>query len=287
MGSAIITPKYVVNISGGKDSTALLLWMLERCEDIIPVFADTGNELPTTLEYIQRLIDLFVSCPPLRIVRADFRKELDRAGRPYTGNPMLDLCMWKGIFPRGKIRFCTSFLKVYPIHEQVVAPLVEAGHEVVIVVGVRADESRSREGMLRIEELGGGVWIWRPLLEWTAEQVFAYLDRNGIDPHHAYRQGMRRVGCAPCIMAAKDDIRSLATRYPEEIDRIRLWEQHVRQHGRAKGATFFPPAKAVVTKHGGTVDDVVSWAMTSHGGRQLDLFAQVVPTCSSAYGLCE
>lgn len=42
----------LVSISGGKDSTATLLLALERHpkEEVMAVFADTGNEHPTTLE---------------------------------------------------------------------------------------------------------------------------------------------------------------------------------------------------------------------------------------------
>ena len=36
--------KHILSVSGGKDSTALLLWAIERGIDFQPVFADTGNE---------------------------------------------------------------------------------------------------------------------------------------------------------------------------------------------------------------------------------------------------
>lgn len=44
-----------------------------------------------------------------------------------TGNPYLDLCLWKGRFPSRKAQFCTVFLKVIPTFEQVYFPLMEGG----------------------------------------------------------------------------------------------------------------------------------------------------------------
>lgn len=46
----------ILSISGGKDSTAMLLLAIERdVEDMMCVFADTGNEHKYTYEYIDYL----------------------------------------------------------------------------------------------------------------------------------------------------------------------------------------------------------------------------------------
>lgn len=46
----------IISLSGGKDSTAMTLMMLERGEDIHSVvFFDTGWEFPEMHEYIDRL----------------------------------------------------------------------------------------------------------------------------------------------------------------------------------------------------------------------------------------
>ncbi len=46
----------IISLSGGKDSTAMLLMMIERGEDIQSiVFFDTGWEFPEMLEHIDKL----------------------------------------------------------------------------------------------------------------------------------------------------------------------------------------------------------------------------------------
>ncbi|MDD1998083.1 phosphoadenosine phosphosulfate reductase family protein [Pseudomonas putida] len=46
----------IVSVSGGKDSTALLLLAVERgAENLEAVFADTGHEHPQTYEYVRYL----------------------------------------------------------------------------------------------------------------------------------------------------------------------------------------------------------------------------------------
>jgi 3'-phosphoadenosine 5'-phosphosulfate sulfotransferase (PAPS reductase)/FAD synthetase len=106
-----------------------------------------------------------------------------------TGNPFLDLCMWKGRFPSRKAQFCTQELKVGPAVEFQLT-LMEAAHTVVSWQGIRRDESQNRRNAKKFESLGGGLYHFRPLVEWTAAQVFEYCASKGIKPNPLYLQGM-------------------------------------------------------------------------------------------------
>ncbi|MFZ1474384.1 MAG: phosphoadenosine phosphosulfate reductase family protein, partial [Anaerolineae bacterium] len=49
------TVRHIVSLSGGKDSTALAIYMRDRIPDVEYVFCDTGEELPETYEYLDKL----------------------------------------------------------------------------------------------------------------------------------------------------------------------------------------------------------------------------------------
>lgn len=306
----------LVSMSGGKDSTATLLVARERhpVEDIIAVFADTGNEHELVYEYLSYL-EQALDIQILR-VRANFDRQIAgkaefvatkwrEQGVPEakvlralaalkpTGNPYLDLCIWKGRFPSRMAQFCTTELKTLPLTD-VADELLGLGVLVESWQGVRADESTNRAKLHDREDVGGGLSIYRPILKWNVEQVFAKHREHKIEPNPLYKLGMGRVGCMPCINARKGEIAKIAQQFPEHINRIAEWEKHVLRASKRDGATFFaaankgedvPVAEAIQLAN---VHAVVWWSRTERGGKSWapEAFDEA-PSCSSAYGLCE
>ena len=92
----------------------------------------------------------------------------------------------------------------------------------------------------------------------------------------------------PCINANKAEIREIAKRFPQHIDRIEEWESIVRLVSKRDGATFFAaPGENDTAHERGNIRQVVEWSKTTHGGKQRDLLNMETLACSSAYGLCE
>jgi 3'-phosphoadenosine 5'-phosphosulfate sulfotransferase (PAPS reductase)/FAD synthetase len=212
-----------------------------------------------------------------------------------TGNPYLDLCLWKGRFPSRKAQFCTEHLKRNMAVDFQLG-LIDEGNTVVSWQGVRRDESMNRRNAKKYEAVGGRLHIFRPLVEWSAMDVFDYCRSKGIDPNPLYKQGMGRVGCMPCINANKGELKEIAARFPEHISRISEWEALVGQASKRSAATFIPApwrgTEANNKQEHARENDiyaVIEWAQTSHGGKQFSLLTALdEPTaCASAYGLCE
>lgn len=306
----------IISVSGGKDSTALLLLAIERQPDNMQaVFADTGNEHELTYEYVQYLNN---NVFPIRTVRADFadriagkkqyvltkwaekgvqQAAIDRAVAALvpTGNPFLDLCIWKGRFPSSRAAFCSEELKRNPIITQVQQPLIDAGDDVVSWQGVRRDESL-RRALLSENELkkrydnGAEMWNYRPILDWTAQDCFDMHRRHGVKHNPLYEMGMGRVGCMPCINCRKDELNEISKRFPEVIDRIEQWEDAVKKASKRQEATFFAaPSDDSEWSAKQTIRVFVEWSKTARGGKQFDFLRMQDdgPACTSIYGLCE
>ncbi|MES2346274.1 MAG: phosphoadenosine phosphosulfate reductase family protein [Pseudomonadota bacterium] len=317
---------HVVSCSTGKDSVATKLKAIERFgkKRVVAILCDTGNEHEAVFEhrdYLERVTGV-----DILILKANFHNEIARKrmfiardqrtrrgadGRRVrwtnkakrralavlhpSGNPFLDLCLWKGRFPSRKAQFCTEHLKRNMAVEYQLG-LIDQGYTVVSWQGVRRDESLNRRNAKNYERVGGGLHIYRPLVDWTAMDVFNYCAQKGVEPNPLYKQGMGRVGCMPCINANKAELKQIGLRFPDHIARISSWEAQVLAASKRGGATFIPAENGGVfvqnsLQHAKNNDiyAVIEWAQTSHGGKQFSLLTALdEPTaCASSYGLCE
>lgn len=328
----------VVSVSGGKDSTATYLLALERGLPFSAVFADTGNEHEWTYDFVRRLPEI-TGGPAIQWVKADFSRQIDRK-RAYvekhwpakgvdqemvdravsllhaTGNPFLDLCLWKTRFPSSQKRFCTDELKLAPMFQVVQRPILQAGHIFVSWQGVRAEESLARSTLTKFQRINAvpysmpkaarawgeqrRAYAYRPLIAWTTEEVFSYHRRHGVPWNPLYDHGMSRVGCMPCIMCKKSELRSIADRFPGHIEKIAEWERLVSDVSKRGNSTFFNVTDDPVladewesANYDWSLERTgirarIEWSRTTRGGRQYDLMAQSdLGLSCSAHGVCE
>ncbi len=262
-----------------KDSAGKILWQRDRL----------GN-IELEMVWKRGKMDL-VGIPRTRKVDCGRKRWSNKAKRRAlavlhpTGNPYLDLCIWKGRFPSRTAQFCTTELKTLPL-TAFALDLIEQGNTVVSWQGVRRDESHNRKDALKFEVVGGGLYIYRPIVEFTAQQTVDHSISRGIKINPLYSEDFDRVGCMLCMNAGKDEISNCADRKPHHIARLASWEPIVKAASKRGGATFFPNADSdPIDKP--DIWAVVKWAKTSRGGRQTVLFEPERNACSSSYGLCE
>src|SRR5574337_288969 len=282
---------HVVSVSGGKDSAATAILALETMprESLRFVFADTGNEHESTLEYVAYMarhlgVEINTIRADLRervLRRRDFVREKLALEMPPasiermlsalvpTGNPYLDLCLWKGRFPSRRAQFCTTELKTLPLVEYQLGFIERGECEAVWSwQGVRMDESLARRTRFHIcghltrhfDSRGGGIFNYRPILRWNVGDVFEAHRLAGLEPNPLYKMGMTRVGCMPCINTGKDEILEISKRFPGHIDRIEYWERCVALASKRQDSSFFPdPAdEAHLNRRG--IRNVVAWS---------------------------
>ncbi len=292
--------KILVSFSGGKDSQACLIQAANKygADKIEAVFCDTGWEHPDTYKHIQDV------CQLLGVKLTIIRNE-------KVGN-FQDMCRRMKCFPVASRRVCTAMLKIQPMIDWVISH----DENFILIQGIRGKESASRakmepecsyfkeyfnadKGMRLYRKKTVLEWckkhdasVLRPIFDWTAQQVIDYILKNGQQPNPLYKRGASRVGCFPCIMSRKGEIRVLSK---DKImtDRLIQLEKEVDSLGQKCHSGFFPKGyipERFCREYGDgcpTVQEVIDYV--NRDDAMIDMFEpEGGYSCMSLYhGLCE
>ena len=196
---------HVVSFSGGKDSTAMLLMMLERGMRVDEVvFTDTGMEFPGIYDHL-RCVEKHMDTPITRL-RAEHSFE----------HYMFEYVRMKGKhagvagygWPRPRARWCTGYLKTKLI-DRYFSDLAKT-HRVIHYIGIAADEAhRCRDKRY-------------PLVDWgvTEAEALKYCYAQGFDWGGLYEK-FRRVSCWCCPLQPLPELRTLRREFPDLWERLR------------------------------------------------------------------
>ena len=215
--------KYLVSLSGGKDSTACLLWALNTLpkEDIITYYIDTKWEHEAVYEYLDYL-----------------EEKLDIEITRLESEGMEALSIRKKMMPNRAMRFCTENLKIKPSLE-FYKKFQDDWIDFINIVGVRREESETRANTECFAISKDGIKTLYPIAYWKTQRVFDYHKEHGIDVNPLYKKGFTRVGCYPCIYARKHELQMME---PEYVQRLRGLERKVSDvvSNGGKKVKFFP-----------------------------------------------
>jgi len=207
---------FVINHSGGKDSQAMMIKMLEiiPASQMLVVHASLGDvEWKGALELAEKQArDAGVE---FIVARAE-KSFLDMVEKRFADRPGVP--SW----PSAKYRQCTSDLKRNPIERDIRRYMKARGLTLVVsCTGIRAAESNSRSKLnpFKLSEKNskaGREWYeWCPIFNLSTAEVFATIKAAGQQPHEAYALGNERLSCVFCIMGSKGDLALGAKHNPE------------------------------------------------------------------------
>lgn len=265
--------RLIVGVSGGKDSTATVLYLKELGYNFECVFADTGWEHQSTYDYLCYLESKIGKIERVRKhvpIKEEHREFIEGIERDLGfESPFVRLIIHFMCIPNQRRKFCTQRLKIDPIKEV----FDRYDEDLINVVGIRREESsrRSKMSEWKYNDLFD-CYTWRPIIDWDFEKVRSIHERHNIYPNDLYLNGHSRVGCYPCIYSRKAEIKSLEE---DRIDIIEKIEKYVSKY-RNKETTFFKNMNIKTAR---------DWSRTSYGGKQFELFSLIPPTCEK-WGLC-
>jgi 3'-phosphoadenosine 5'-phosphosulfate sulfotransferase (PAPS reductase)/FAD synthetase len=206
--------RHVLGISGGKDSSALAVYMRNRVPEMEYFFCDTGAELPETYEYLNRL----EAALGKSIVRLNADRDFDHWMEVYQGT-----------LPSPQMRWCTKNLKIKPLEDWV------GDDKVISYVAIRADENRI--GYVSTKPNIDAVFPFRED-GIDKDGVMRILDEAGIGLPDYY-EWRTRSGCYFCFFQRKHEWVGLKERHPDLFDRAVEYEEKVRyRHTAMKGRNY-------------------------------------------------
>ena len=200
-------PRHILGISGGKDSTALAIYLKDRVPEMEYVFMDTGKELSETYEYLNK-------------IEAYLGKPIVRLNSEFNFDHLLEV--FGGYLPSPQARWCTNYLKLKPFEEYV------GDQTVFSYVALRADENRT--GYVSTKP---NLVAKFPFKEdgITKADVFRILEESGVGLP-SYYEWRSRSGCYFCFFQRKSEWVGLKERHPVLFDEAKKYEKTDEKTGR-------------------------------------------------------
>lgn len=192
--------RHILSLSGGKDSTALALYMRDRVPEMEYVFCDTQKELPETYEYLAR-VEAYLGKP---IVKLHDDRGFDHWLKVYNG-----------YLPSSRMRWCTRQLKIRPFEHYV------GNDQAISYIGIRADEQR--EGYISTKP---NIQARYPFKEdgIVKSDVMRILEESGLGlpPYYKWRT---RSGCYFCFFQRKVEWVGLKENHPDLFELAKEYEK--------------------------------------------------------------
>lgn len=171
----------VVTSSFQSQSVPLLHLISKHIPDVPIVFLDTGFHFPETISFKDDLTERFglnVIEVTNKMGHANFK---EKHGKLYKKDP--DQCCYIN--------------KVEPLERAL------SNYEAWIT-GIRGDQTNERKKADFAQKLDNGITKICPILDWTNDDVWTYVQIYELPEHPLLEKGYLSVGCAPCTQPSQD-----------------------------------------------------------------------------------
>lgn len=210
----------LINFSGGKDSSCLLLLAKQADAKVELMYMTSGLELPGCVEFVQQEAD-----------RAGLKLHITDPVRDYYG----DFPYWVrkiGYFPSYQYNYCSVRLKIRP--SRAYLRKIYGFKHIYRVNGVRKSESGRRSKIykekapIRPDWENSGHFIVEPIQDWTGQDVRDYLEENNFKVQKLYNEfGVS--GCAYCPFYQLEIYQRILNAYPDIYDSIIAVEDEIKK----------------------------------------------------------
>jgi len=242
-----------ISFSGGRTSAYMLHKVLEAHDGDLPefakiTFANTGKEMPQTLDFVRDCgqkwgVDIVWLERFARKAREDEKnkyvyetKIVDYKSASRNGEPFSQLIKTLGYAPNPVARYCTAQLKIRAMSEYLINV---CGFEKPYVgfIGIRGDEKRRAVKMSGTIENGQERYLPLYLEGVTAKDVGKFWEQSDFDLNLPNNNGVTDWGnCDLCFLKGNGKKQSIIRERPELAD---WWiEQEENLKGIGNGAFF-------------------------------------------------
>lgn len=167
-------------------SLPLLHLIAQTCPELPVIFLDTGFHFPETLAFRDEIAArLGLNLVILRPAIEPSELAAQHGAGLYRRDP--DLCCYIN--------------KVEPMRRAM------TGRRAWIS-GVRREQTAHRRQLSILEPQPDGLLKIHPLLTWTGQDIWQYMDDHQLPTHPLFSQGYMSIGCAPCtrpIFSGEDE----------------------------------------------------------------------------------
>jgi len=253
--------KFIFSTSGGKDSLAMILYLLENGADpskmelwhqSIDGRYDTHKSFfdwPSTDGYVAKLAEHLNIPLSYQWREYGFYGELHRENQ-RTNDVRFERFGVLGHLPSSPFgqestrlrwpaktaslttRWCSAYLKIDVASRALNNMPDLKGKKILFITGERREESTARSKyneseLHRTNSKSRLVHHWRAIIDQNEQWVWNIIQRHGILPHPVYYLGFPRLSCRSCIFFSKDHWATLKEVSPEVVTMLSGVEENL------------------------------------------------------------